>query len=61
MGTLKKALRKAMAAPAPNKHQEQLLLMYAAGPHAPTPYMTRVLAKARRRNKLARRARRDNR
>jgi hypothetical protein len=59
--TMKKGLRQAMAAVRPNKQQVKLLLMYSAGHHAPTPYMTKALAKARRRNRLARRARRRNR
>lgn len=58
--TTKKGLRKAMGADRPNKQQVGLLMMYSAGHHAPTPYMTKALAKARRRNRLARRARRRN-
>lgn len=57
---MKKGLRKAMAAKVPNKHQQQLLNLYSSE-YAPTPYLTKALAKARRRNKLARRTRRKNR
>lgn len=57
----KKSVRKLMAKKVHNKHEQQLMLMYSAGHNAPTPYMTRVLAKARRRNKLASASRRRNR
>lgn len=60
MGTLKKSLRRALAAPRPTKQQELILDLYSS-PHGPTPYMTKALAKARRRNKLARMSRRANR
>ena len=58
--TMKKGIRKAMGTARPTKRQMQLLDMYSSE-HAPTPYMTKALAKVRRRNKLAKRARRNNR
>jgi hypothetical protein len=57
----KKAVKRIMSGKPLNKHDQQLMIMYSAGYNAPTPYMTRVLAKARRRNKLARASRRRNR
>ena len=56
----KKSVRKIMNRRVHNKHEAQLMVMYSAGHNAPTPYMTRVLAKARRRNKLARASRKRN-
>lgn len=57
---LKKSLRRALAAKSPTKQQNIILDMYSLE-YPPTPYMTKALAKARRRNKLAKASRRNNR